>query len=97
MTTQPEPIHPSPDTRWYVDYHCDDCGQQGTARFHGKDMQIRTNGLVEPIPTIFCCICRCGNNLYYDDIECYDCEVDDEEDGLRVISCGVGTLEVKSP
>jgi hypothetical protein len=39
-------------------------------------MVVRADGLVEPIPTISCCICRSGNNLYYDDIECYSHDVD---------------------
>ncbi len=55
-----------PESRWYIDYTCQVCGQARTARFPGKDMAMDSEG--DPIPkeTIYCCECKSENLVYYD-------------------------------
>jgi hypothetical protein len=52
---------------YYVDYTCNQCKQEGTARFPVEEMEPGDDGFLVPASAIYCCKCR-SDKLTIDEV-----------------------------
>ncbi len=67
------------DSMYYIDYTCEECGQQGTARFSGEHMTTDADGYAYPTKTIYCCECK-ADRIIWEDVVCYNETAGDDHD-----------------